>query len=185
MGRIVKIEKYIGRVIRVILNKKLRHEKNSRIANNYGIDSKPPVGSKVVCVSVNDKECGATIATYPDEKDEIAEPGETRIYSKSGAYMHAKNDGSVVAMTKSGANFTMTPDGVFTVENATQINLGGSAKSFVTFEDLDKLWQKFLTFFGMHTHPTTTGNTSKMNEAITPDISDISGLKSKTVKTNG
>lgn len=58
----------------------------------YGFSSSPPQNLKGIAVP---SESGDITVAYEMPQNSLSE-GEVRLYSKSGAYIHLRNDGSVV-----------------------------------------------------------------------------------------
>ena len=140
-------------------------------ANNFGLDSNPPKG--MVAVYSPTSEIGKNVIIGYLNKDQLAKPGETRIYATNadGAlkfYAWFKDDGT--------------------------LELGGDSNFAVKFNELksafnslQKSHNDLLTEYKTHVHPgvqSGASSTSVTTSIQNPNSADIDTAKNSEIKTN-
>ena len=135
-------------------------------ANPHGLDSHPVKG--MIAIYAPSQGMGETVIIGYLSRDQIAEIGETRVYStdKDGvlkASIHLKNDET--------------------------IEINGNSDNMVRFSELETAFNQLKTDFNAHSHITTatvgaTPTPGVIAPPTAPSSADISGAKIDKIKTS-
>ena len=138
-----------------------------RQSSPFGIDSAPT--KDMAAIYAKTAEVGKPVIIGYINKNQIAEAGETRIFStdENGTVkiaLHLKNDGTA--------------------------EFGGNTKNMVRFQeletgfnDLKTDFNNLVTAYNLHIHPSSSGTTSPTATQGTSSTADISGSKIDEIKT--
>lgn len=174
---------------------------------NYGFETYPVIdgNDEVVSIFLNgnrEKGIGIIIGNREYRPKDL-QSGEVKIYCKSGekeSFNFIKlspTNNTIQVLTKDGNEILCDSNGIKltdansnTVEMKTGqiditssgiVNVNGSAKSFVTYAELNTALNLFMGFLNAHTHPTATpGIPSPPTNPMVLDISASESTKAKT-----
>lgn len=162
-ARIAEVEDVDETVIKASLSKGVKNVREVSDYSNYGIDSRPVKGLKCILLSLRNKAYKIFLGIKRQTVDRIAKPGETRLYNQIKSQVYLKENGDVVIESSSEAIITVKGDGTIVVENPSGatinmntdgiIEINGNAKSAMTFEDFEGVWNDFITHYKLHSHP--------------------------------
>ena len=128
------------------------------------------------CLVIELSKLKSVVLGFRDENSKEVKEGEVFLYSRDSAGVIQ----SKILLTQKG-EFKAISLGNTDID-AKQINLNGSSKSFVTFDELDTALKSFMTMLNAHTHATPSGASAT---TLPPLKLDITAAKTTTVKTGG
>jgi len=165
-------------VLKVNLQKSIKNSREVTNYNNYGVDSVPPIGSKLFLLPLGSQSNKIGVGVRRTEAQAIATPGEHRVFSEFDSSVYLKKDGKIDIKTAGGAVITMNTNG--------KIELNGNAKSAMTFQDFVSVWDAFITAYEAHFHnDPVSGVTGPPTTALTTPQKDMSAAENDKVLMNG
>ena len=175
MARLGDVDEVSTEIIKATVNKSVKNTHEVSDYNNFGVDSKPQKGAKVVLLSLREKAHKIMVGVKRLLTQQIAKPGETRLYSAFGSQVYLNEDGEIVIETASGAIMTMKDDAT--------IEINGSAKSAMTFEDFESVWNAYIIKYEAHVHlDPVSGSTGAPTIPLVAGEKDMTPAKSLIVK---
>lgn len=176
VARIGEIEDVNEERIQASVNKSTQNTHEVSDYLSYGIDALPEKGAKVVLLSLREKAHKIFIGVKRKLIDRKSKPGETRLYSKTGAQVYLDENDQIIIQTAGGAILTMKQDGT--------IELDGNQKSAITFEEFETVWNSFIAKYEAHTHTTIALGvpTSTVIVPLVTTDKDMTPAKSTKVK---
>jgi len=160
VARIGEVESIDGNVIKVSLNKSVSLVRESTNYQSYGVDSVPPIGTKVMMLDLGSQSDKLIAGVRKKEAQNKALPGENRLFNDFGAEVYLKQDGT--------------------------IGINGDGKSFMMFDDFVSTWNAFIAAYVSHVHlDPVSGSTAPPTFVLTPTETDMDPSENQTVKSDG
>ena len=157
------------------------------LADNFGTESNPPVGSRVLLVQVGNAWKLTSAVTDDTDLELAGQVGAKQVYStdEDGAARVATitlGNGGTITLTNGAASIIMQADG--------NIEINGNTDTAVAFTDMKAAFDTLtadlnalITAYNSHTHPTApVGPVSTPSAPGTPSSADMSGAEVPTVK---
>lgn len=138
-------------------------EFKGKLYNAYGTQVAPPVGTPCLVVSIGNNDANKYVFPLQTDVSQI-EDGEYQ----TGNF-------------KQGNTIIFKADGTIQIQGATDVEINGNDKRFVTYAELDSALQTFITALNTRLNGKLDGS------ATTPATLsiDISASETQTVKTGG
>jgi len=173
-GRIGEVDSVDEERIQVSLNKSVKDTHEVSDYSPYGIDSRPEKGAKVALFNLGGIAHKLMMGVKTLVINTKSKPGETRLYSKTGAEIYLDEDDNITIQTSGGAVLIIREDG--------KIELNGNGKSSMTFDDFVTVWNAKVAHDDAHIHPDpVSGFTGPPTIATPPPAADMSAAENDKV----